>query len=220
MSTAPYRHARTQQPLRTPARRRPWVRPVVAGAALLVGVGLGGGGTFALWGDAPGVIAGDTIRTGNLEVALTGTPQWRQTSADVTGTPAVIDPATFLVRPGDTFSITQSATAVLLGDNLNATFAVTFPGAALATGATATYTVLEGSTELGTAVVGQPVTLPPLVGSNAGVTHNLTVRVDLVFPAGGANQFRAPGTANDVPAANLGSFTVTLTQVRSGGGFS
>ena len=220
MSTAPIRHARGQHPLPTPARRRAWVRPVVAGAALLVGVGLGGGGTFALWGDGPGNVAGATIRTGDLEVSLVGTPVWTQTSADVADKVNPIDPAQFLVRPGDTFSITQSATVLVRGDNLNATFAVTFPGAVIPVGENATYTVLDGARELGSADVGSPVTIPAIVGSSAGVTRNLTIRVDLAFAANGPREFGTPGSANDVVAANLGSFTVTLSQVRSGGGFS
>ncbi|PWD50940.1 hypothetical protein C8046_10030 [Serinibacter arcticus] len=202
-----------------PPSRRRWVRPAVAGVTLLVGLGVGGSGTFALWGDAPGAVAAGTIRTGDLDVSLVGTPVWSLTATDVAGTPTTIDPSTFLVRPGDSFTITQGATALIRGDNLNATFAVTFPGVSLPAGATASYTVLDGGTTLGSAAVGSPVTIAPLVGSNAGVTRNLTVRTTLTFPTSIADQVRTPGNAAAGAAVNLGALTVTLQQVRTGEGF-
>ena len=218
MSTSSAPTANEQQQL--PARRRRWVRPVIAGAALMIGVGLGGGGTFALWGDSPGVLPSSTIRTGNLDLTLVGNPTWQQTSSDVAGTPFAIDPATFLVRPGDSFRITQSASALLQGDNLNATVIVDFAGQAIPSGVSAIYRVKSGSTVLGSAGVGQPVTIAtPLEATNTPVTHPLTIEVDLAFGAAMTRHPNSPGAPNDRVAANLGTIAITLAQVRSGGGF-
>lgn len=205
---------------RTAASSRGWVRPVVIGSALLVGVGLGTGGTFALWNDGTSSAQGSIIRTGDLELALVGTPQWQETSTDVAGTPRSIDPATFLVRPGDTVRVTQQATAKVQGDNLNATFQVNLSGASLPTGVTATATILDGATVLGSGPAGSPVTISqPVVGNDAGVTRNVTVRIDVAVAASVPDLVRAPGTANDVPAFSLGTLGISLTQVRAGGGF-
>src|SRR6188474_1998822 len=67
-----------------------------AGIALL----LGGAGTFALWNDTAD-IAGGTISSGELSIDATTAGVWQDVSFDKTP-PVVIDPATFLMVPGDT----------------------------------------------------------------------------------------------------------------------
>ena len=200
------RHAR-------PGGRRAWVRPVVVGAALVLGAGIGTGGTFALWNDGGGSTPGAVITTGDLDLTLVGTPVWKQTSSDIAGTPAVIDPATFLVRPGDMFTIEQKATVRLQGQNLTGQFGATFPSASLPAGAVATFTVSDGTSTTPQVSMGSGVIFQ-FSASNAGVTKDVTVTVTVNFPSTMANTVKSPGTTNGGVAATFGPLALTLNQVR------
>ena len=84
-----------------------------AGVALL----LGGAGTFALWNDSADVDAG-VIQTGTMRIVTTPstTPAWADASADADSTS--FDPATDLIVPGDTVTLTQSVDVTANGKNL------------------------------------------------------------------------------------------------------
>ena len=88
-----------------------------AGIALL----LGGAGTFALWNSTATVNVG-SVASGTLAIASTGTPTWKNISADApvggTAIPAI---ASYKVVPGDKLELTQTVTVNATGDNLRAT---------------------------------------------------------------------------------------------------
>lgn len=215
------RHART-------GGRRAWVRPVVIGAALILGAGIGTGGTFALWND-PGSAGPAALTTGDLSVTVVGTPVWTQTErwqdgAVVKTTPQPVDPATFLVRPGDTLVFEQAFTTLLRGHNLEGSVTVGLNGSLPAN---ATYVIYQGTTALSAptalgAVAGAPGGATPLLlpGNDAGITSNLSVKVTIPFALDGPNA-SVPGTTAPNPyplALNGGQLTIALDQVRTEAG--
>lgn len=215
------RHARS-------GGRRAWVRPVVVGAALVLGAGIGTGGTFALWNGGD-IAASATVTTGDLSVKVAGTPVWTQTErwqdgAVVKTTPQAVDPATFLIRPGDTLVFEQAFTTFLRGHNLEGSVTVSLNGSLPAN---ATYVVLNGATALSaptalgttaTALTGtNPMLLP---GSDAGISSNLSVKITIPFAVDGPNASVSNLSApNPYPLAFTGGqLNITLDQVRTEAG--
>lgn len=194
-----------------------WQLPLLAGAALALGAGVGGG-TFALWNGAPVPVDGATISSGDLDVEASPVT-WHETSADVAGAPHAIDPTSFLARQGDTLSATYPFTIALDGENLRARVDVSWAEAPnLPAGATAAYTLVDGA--------GHDISNPiPLgTGTDALGTLDLTaavspsdfaLRVDVDL-SGLSDRLGATSAAQ---IADFGDFTVTLQQIRTGGGF-
>jgi len=203
------------------SRKTRGIVAIAAGAALLLG-----GSTFALW-TANSTAASGVITAGDLEVGITA-PAWSDISADVAGTPRVIDLSTFRIIPGDTIQGVADVDAALLGDNLKAELNVNIDeatgGLAAATeGVSLTYTVLDkagnpiaGATDI---PVGTAATLTLASGTNPNAdtsilvgdaldgTADLQVAVTAVFDDATPAQTRVLETLS----SNL---SVTLNQVR------
>lgn len=192
--------------------------PLLAGAALLTGM-VAGGGTFALW-NTEATTPANIITTGNLDVEA-GDLRWDETSADVASPQADLDPAQFLVRQGDTFTVTYEFTTHLQGDNMLGQIEVdwtTAPG--LPSGATGSYTLRDASSaELAAAALGTAVTLDDagqqLDADDDGRTDSYTLTIDLDF-ADLPDRF---GVDSPVQLADLGTFDIELHQIRTGAGF-
>ncbi|MDA3147483.1 hypothetical protein JSO19_08830 [Leucobacter sp. UCMA 4100] len=144
-------------------RKRTWPLPAIAAAALIAGA-CTTGATTALWGSA-GVAPGTVVTSGNLKVKPTA-PVWSETSSDVTTPQTEIDPATFLVRKGDTLHASYRFDFELQGDNMVAEARLTWPDdLVLPDGVTATYQAsssigpifLTPSAAVGTAPLSTPV---------------------------------------------------------------
>lgn len=88
--------------------------------ALATGLGvallLGGGGTLAVWNDSQATQL-DSIVSGDLALSA-GTGVWKNAQGTV-------DVSTYKVVPGDKLTFTQPVTVTLVGDQLQATLAVT-----------------------------------------------------------------------------------------------
>src|SRR5699024_8642192 len=146
-----------------------------------------------------------------------GNAVWTETSSDVAAAPHVIDPATFLVRQGDTFTVDYDFSITLDGDNMRGAIGVTWPEApTLPAGVTATYEVRDSD--------GDPVGTPETLGQDAvaGAVNaadsfdtDYTLHVEL-DTAGLPDRF---GQASAVQTVDLGEFSVSLEQIRTGGGF-
>lgn len=199
--------------------RTRWRLPALAGATVVAGL-VAGGGTFALWntsGSAPEQI----ITAGNLDIE-SGSTTWTETSADVATAPHTIDPATFLVRQGDTVEASYEFTTHLQGDNMLGELTVDWTDSAgLPSGVSGTYQLYDGDhTPLmaSAAALGTATTLDgteQLDADDAGREDTFTVAITLDF-ADLADRF---GADSAVQLADLGNFEVTLDQVRSGEGF-
>ena len=164
----------------------------IAGAAGVLLL-LGGAGTFALWNDSAN-INGGTISSGELSFDSTTPGVWEDVSYD-TLPPVVIDPATFLMVPGDTVEYAQDVTLNATGDNLLANFGYTSTGSTIPTGFTVAVTVEDS--------LGVPVTGPiPVVD---GATYSVAITVDLPLAADNTTQLQ------DVILSNI---QLTVTQVR------
>ena len=210
------RHAQT-------GGRRSWVRPVVVGAALVLGAGIGTGGTFALW-NGPATAGSAALTTGDLSVTMVGPQVWTQTErwqdgTEVKTTPQPVNPATFLVRPGDTLVFEQAFTTLLRGHNLEGSVTVSLDGS-LPTGAT--YVIYQGATALSApTALGTAASAPGgsttllLPGNDAGITSNLTVKVTIPFAVDGPNA--VAGSSNPL-AVSGGQLKITLDQVRTEAG--
>lgn len=157
---------------------------VVAGA---LGFGLlAGGTTFALWSD-DATMDGGTINAGTLDVSTGGDRTWHDVSDGAAPTADnVIDPANFLIVPGDTIQLTDQLTIETKGDNIKAKLSVVsdgLTGALADAGATADYTVKTASG----AVIAQDKSLAdataflPRTISGAH-TGTYTIEVDVEFP--------------------------------------
>jgi len=198
-------------------RRRRGAGPLVLAAAFLAGVA-GAGGTAALWSADAATPLG-TIVAGDLDLELLGPTVWQETSPDVAGAPRPIDPAEFLVRPGDTLAAHQRFTTDLTGDNMLGRLSVAWEQApVLPAGATATYTVRDGAGDALVADVplGTAATLPTLDADDDGRADDFTLEVTLGFP-GAADRF-GPGAPAQV--TDLGAIVLDLDQVRTGEGFT
>lgn len=173
-----------------------------------------GATTYALWSD-PAAMAGGTINSGNLKLDKSGTTVWTETSPDnpaTTNAGKTIDPATFLATPGDTFSIKQSFTSTLEGENMLGKIAVRWAQPQpLPAGVSATYTLKTPGTSSASVPLGTPVSIPDLpVG-----TSIWTVEVNLAFDGTKADRF-----GDTAELAKLGNIVVDLDQVRTGKGFN
>lgn len=93
---------------------------VAAGAAAVLL--LGGLGSFALWSDSED-LDGGTITSGDLSLEQVGEPVWSEVSGDVNAA-GVIDPATFLIVPGDVITYASTFEINASGDNLLADLSV------------------------------------------------------------------------------------------------
>lgn len=185
---------------------------VVAGA---LGIGLlAGGTTFALWSD-DATIDGGTITAGTLDLSTTGDRTWH----DVSGGAApsadnVIDPANFLIVPGDTIQLTDHLKIETKGDNIKAKLSVVskgLTGTLAEAGATADYTVKTASG----AVIAQDKTLSEATAFlpqtiSGGHTGTYTIEVDVHFPDTGDTQDQVGINTEAV----LDSLAFKLEQVR------
>lgn len=199
--------------------RTRWRLPALTGATLVAGL-VAGGGTFALWSNG-GSTPEQIITAGNLDIE-SGSTTWTETSADVAAAPHTIDPATFLVRQGDTVEASYEFTTHLQGDNMLGELKVDWTDPAdLPSGVSGTYQLYDGAdTPLmpSAAPLGTTTALDgaqQLDADDAGREDTFTVTITLDFD-GLADRFGADST---VQVADLGSFEVTLDQVRTGEGF-
>ncbi len=165
-----------------------------AGIALL----MGGAGTFALWNDSA-TVSGGTIQSGTLTIASTGAGTWKDVSTDIVPTNVVINPASFLVAPGDKLNYTQSFTIGASGNNLKATLAVDPTSIVKGTWATDLTPTVTATID-GTAV-------SQITSAANGKT--VVVSVTLAFDAAADN------TTQGTPGAvDLSALKITLTQTR------
>lgn len=191
-----------------------------AGAALLIS-----GGTYALWNDSA-TTDGGTITAGNLDVEAVGTPTWNDVSGDRTDSPHVIDLSTFKIVPGDTITGAYGFDLGLQGDNIVAELALTGDALSgdLAEGLTATYTLKQGATVIGTATgsLGSGIDVQLTSSDNTGDTTGATVVPATVDGAADvtlevAITFDENTDERDLvqTTAALAAASATLTQVRA-----
>jgi alternate signal-mediated exported protein len=84
---------------------------------------LGGASTFAMWNQSTTANVG-TVAAGTLTIANSGTPSWKNISADVPAAAQnITNIASYKIVPGDTLEMTQTFTVAASGDNLKATLA-------------------------------------------------------------------------------------------------
>ncbi|SEF12645.1 alternate signal-mediated exported protein, RER_14450 family [Arthrobacter alpinus] len=213
--------AATRVAARATGRRRQFIvgASTVAVSALLIG-----GATWALWQAQTG-FSGGHVTAGDLNLER-GTGTWHQITPGVTA-PAYgsLDTASepFVSMPGDVIEFVVPITTTLQGENLNAALLVDVGSAAsqeLSSGLiTASYRVENAQGEqlapaTGGAELGEPVTLPGLIGSNEGVSTDWTVVVTV-------NVHGDYRWTEQEPLLDLGSWTVDgikvgLDQVRGG----
>lgn len=166
---------------------------VVAGA---LGIGLlAGGTTFALWSDET-TVAGGSVSSGTLDLSTSGERVWHDVSGGAAATADnEIQPANFLIVPGDTIQLTDQLKIQTKGTNIKAKLSVVsegLTGELAAAGVTADYTVT--SDVYGTIVQDKPLDqatnfLPKTIpGSHTGT---YTIEVDVEFPDTGADQVQA-----------------------------
>ncbi|HLT83411.1 MAG TPA: alternate-type signal peptide domain-containing protein [Phototrophicaceae bacterium] len=199
-------------------RRRRSPGPLVAAAALLAGA-VGAGGTVALW-SSDGSSPMGVVTAGDLDIDLVGSPVWRETSADVTGTPRAIEPADFLARPGDTVTLAQDFRTELQGDNMLGRITVDWEQPpALAVGVSATYSVRDSADALVVedVALGDAGTLAPLDTDDDGRSDTFTLEVTIAFDREMDDRFAADAAAQ---VADLGTVVIDLDQVRAGEGFT
>ncbi|MHA3685070.1 SipW-dependent-type signal peptide-containing protein [Leucobacter sp. HY1908] len=197
--------------------------PVLAVAAFALAA-VGGGSSFALW-NAAEQIDPVIITAGDLEIEASD-GVWHEVSPDVAHPQQDIDPATFLVRQGDSLAASFDLTAAVQGDNLVGELGVDWPVAPqLPEGVDGTYALylqaadgtLTDLTDL--TGLGTPVQIDAdehrLVADNAGKSSKLLLTVQLDFSEMEDRQ----GAATLAQVANLGPIEVTLDQRRTGDGF-
>lgn len=92
---------------------------IAAGAALL----LGGGTTLAYWSATQTIPAG-TIESGDLNLALDGTPTWTLEGVLDAAPAPVADITDVLIVPGDVVTLEQDVTLTLVGTTLEAALVV------------------------------------------------------------------------------------------------
>ena len=190
--------------------QRSWLLPL--GVAVLAGLGAAGG-TFALWSDHDRSEA-QMVSSGQLKVTSRGTPTWQETSPDVSTVPREIDPATFLVRPGDAVAVAIPFETAVRGDNLNTELRVDWSDeTGVPDGVTGTYTLVDSN---GNSLHEKPMKLGQAVEFAAHDGGHYSVEVDLDF-AELDNRFGADAAD---PLSELGNFDIAVHQVRSGGGAS
>lgn len=190
--------------------QRGWLVPL--GVAVLAGLGAAGG-TFALW-NAQDTTEAHLVASGDLEVTGLGDPQWQETSPDVSTAPREIDPATFLVRPGDAVAVTIPFETTLRGDNLATELSVDWSAdSTVPAGVTGTYTLVNAQ---GNDPVAKPVALGQAIDFPAENGGHYEVQVELNF----AKITNRIGADEVDPLSDLGDFDIHVQQVRTGGGGS
>ncbi|MCC2312654.1 alternate-type signal peptide domain-containing protein [Cellulomonas xiejunii] len=198
----------------------------VAGIALL-----SGGSTFALW-SAQDTVEGGTIVNGDLNVVADESLSWIDASAPRGDANHAIDLDTWRMVPGDVAKGTQTVDVTLVGDNLAARLDLTSVAPGALNGLVLGYEVFaEGdtTTPVAAGTYGAPATLrfaandksleattPTTIVVEEDGTTTLTVVVTATFTDTGSGQARNNVTASTV----LGNVGVSLTQVRTGAGFS
>jgi len=150
------------------------------GIALL----LGGAGTFATWNQSTTANAG-TVASGTLTIANSGTPTWKNVSADaVAGGTAIANIASYKIVPGDTLEMTQTFTVAASGDNLKATLAYDPTSITTATSADA---ALKAATTFAFTATGGGITtdatskVVTVASTTAGV-NTVTVKLVVALP--------------------------------------
>lgn len=192
------------------AAQRNWLLPI--GVAVLAGIGAAGG-TFALWSDHDTAQA-QFVSSGDLKISSLSAPTWHETSPDVTATPRVIDPATFLLRPGDSITVAIPFETTLRGDNLHTELSVDWSAeSGLPHGVTGTYTLVDSR---GNPLHKTPVELGEAMefAAHDGGHYAVEVELDLTEVD---TRF---GAESPDPLSELGNFDVAVHQVRSTGGAS
>ena len=201
----------------TPTRRRRVPVAVVATAVLAAAAGATG--TAALWSSGePTPLA--RLTAGDLDIELLGTPEWRETSADVTTTPRTIDPTAFLARPGDSVTVRQDVTTELQGDNLVGLLSASWAtNPALPEGTTATYTVRDagGFPVAADVPVGTRAFLGRLDADDDGRADVFTLEVTIAWAEDMPDRVGADAAPQVV---DLGDFVLSLDQTRTGEGFT
>jgi alternate signal-mediated exported protein len=171
------------------------------GIALL----LGGAGTFATWNQSTTANVG-TVASGTLTIASSGTPTWKNISADAPSTIANI--ASYKIVPGDTLEMTQVFTVAASGDNLKATLnyspdsivATTDADKALKAATTFAFTATGGglTTDATTKVVS--------VSSTTAGVNQVTVKLTVALPS------TVSGVAAQGGSLNLSAVSFNLAQ--------
>lgn len=186
---------------------------IIAGA---LGLGLlAGGTTFATWQDKA-TVPGGIITAGNLDISVVPEKTtWQDVSDDIEGNPRAIDPATFLMVPGDTVRMTDQVKINLAGDNISAALTVDAPAltgdlAAQTHGLSGTVTLLDaaGNPVGPTADLGAPIVLNDANFTAGDNNETFTVAVDLDFDIDTPDQVRVNA------GATLEGMTFDLKQTR------
>jgi alternate signal-mediated exported protein len=150
------------------------------GIALL----LGGAGTFATWNQSTTANAG-TVASGTLTIANSGTPTWKNISADAAaGGVAIANIASYKIVPGDTLEMTQTFTVAASGDNLKATLNYT-PDSIVAT--TDADKALKAATTFAFTATGGGITTDATtkvvsVSSTTAGVNQVTVKLTVALP--------------------------------------
>lgn len=185
---------------------------LIAGAAGILL--LAGGSTYALWSDSA-TVAGGTIATGNLDIAV-GTASWNEISDPeaIVAVPAI---GSYKMVPGDILQLTQPVTITTSGDKMLGKLTVSSAqvnDAALFTasqGVTASYKLYDGATLV------TPTSGAGAFGPTAATVYNFptglnakayTVQVTLAFDQ------TTPAQIKTNLSAALRDLTFTLDQVR------
>jgi alternate signal-mediated exported protein len=173
------------------------------GIALL----LGGAGTFATWNQSTTANAG-TVASGTLTIANSGTPTWKNISADAPANATIANIASYKIVPGDTLEMTQTFTVAASGDNLKATLnyspdsivATTDADKALKAATTFAFTATGGglTTDATTKVVS-------VASTSAGV-NTVTVKLTVALPS------TVSGVAAQGGSLNLSAVSFNLAQ--------
>jgi alternate signal-mediated exported protein len=174
------------------------------GIALL----LGGAGTFAMWNQSTTANAG-TVASGTLTIANSGTPTWKNVSADaVAGGTTIANIASYKIVPGDTLEMTQTFTVAASGDNLKATLA--FDPASITTATTAD-AALKAATGVNFTATGGGITtdattkVVSVASTTAGV-NTVTVKLTVSLPS------TVSGVTAQGGSLNLSAVAFSLTQ--------
>jgi len=180
-----------------------------------VGVGLAGF-AWALWKDSDSFTGGE-ITTGDMRLDLVGTPVWER---------IVDDEATAFIgvaMPGEQVRVTTTVRSYLRGDNLAGGFDASFEreiGDAVAAEINIHVENASGVIVAGPAPLGGVLAVPGLVGSNDGITAEWRIVVHVVVESeiNWVPNLEPPFDDHEHwPGGNL---HLTLSQVRSGPGFS
>ena len=169
---------------------------------------LGGAGTFAMWNQSTTAQAG-TVASGTLTIANSGTPTWKNISADAAaGGTAIANIASYKVVPGDTLEMTQTFTVAASGDNLKATLAYDANSITTATDADR---ALKAATNFALSATGGGITTDAttkvinVAPTTAGV-NTVTVKLTVALPAS------VSGVSAQGGSLNLSAVTFNLAQ--------